>query len=152
MSRPAKACLLLALGLLLHARPAVAAGPAPVPTRPAARAEVPSLILRVAKGWGRFEAIETSSRQGGDWSPNSVEAAGVLGFLDGVGSVGWGAWRVKLDASGRRLRRSLASGNGRLFSLGVGRDDSGWSLRAAVGLREGRFLRQSVGLAYALRY
>lgn len=143
---------------LLAAAPAAAA---PQPYRALSRAEVPSLILDKVKDWAvtlpEVQAVEDYIRDTDAWSPRFKVAAGAAGaafgyFEGGEGAFSVGAWNVSLDASGRQVQRTIASRNGRLLGVGLGRPDKGWSAEAVLGLREGRFLNQSFNLAYKLRY
>lgn len=158
-TRTSAIALLAALMLLPDAARAVEAGPKPY--RALSRAEVPDLILDKVKGWAvtlpEVQALEDFIRDTEAWSPRVKVAAGAAGaafgyFEGGEGAFSIGAWNVSLDASGQQLRRTIASRNGRLLGVGIGRPDKGWSAEAVLGLRNGRFLNQSFNLAYKLRY
>ncbi|TPW19897.1 MAG: hypothetical protein FD126_2227 [Elusimicrobia bacterium] len=59
---------------------------------------------------------------------------------------------MSLDTSGQQLHRTILSRNGRLLGIGLGRPDRGLSAQAVLALRDGRFLNQSVNVAYKIRY
>ncbi|TBR20538.1 hypothetical protein EPO15_12880 [bacterium] len=131
------------------------------PYRALNRAEVPSLILDKVKDWAlglsEVQAVEDYMRDTEAWTPRFKAAAGAAGaafgyFEGGAGSFNVGAWNVSLEASGQQLQRALSRRNGRLLGIGLGRPDKGWSAEAVLGLRDGRFLSQSVNVAYKIRY
>lgn len=152
----------LALGvLLLAAYAAGAAEPKPVPYRAISRHQVPDLIVGAVKDWAvgldEVKAFEAYIRDRENWTPRFLGTAGMAGaafgyFEGGAGSFSVGAWNVSLDASGKELRRTISRQSGRLLGLGLGRPDQGWSAEAVLGLRDGRFLSQSVAVAFKLRY
>lgn len=154
---PKAAVARLTLALALLPAPA-AAEPA---TRPVSRRELPSLVFGAVKEWAKtspaVDALEEFIRDSGAWTPPVFAAAGAAGaavawFEGGRGTLPVGAWRLSVAGSGRGLRDCVVHGNGRLVKLGLGRPDRGLSAYAALGLREGRFLSESYGLAYSLRY
>lgn len=155
-TRSAKTHRLVLACLLLQTCVAEAA-----PYRAVGRGEVPSLIAGAVKEWagglGELRSIEVFIRDKSNWEPRYMAAAGAAGvvfgyFEGGKGSVDLGAWNVKVDASGKRLRQSILRGSGPLFRVGLGRPDQGWSAQAAVGLSHGRLLSQTFDLAYKIRY
>ncbi|MBI3296751.1 MAG: hypothetical protein HYZ75_01210 [Elusimicrobia bacterium] len=148
----------LALALLL---PALSGAAQPGTYRPAGPGEVPNLLFGAVKDWAaglsEMKLFEEYIRDRHAWSPRFKVGAGVagaaFGYLEGgEGSVELGAWELMLDTSGRQLHHSLRSGNGKLCSIGLGRPDKGWTAEAAIGLRDGRVLGQSVAVAYKLRF
>lgn len=140
---------------------AAAAGPAPQPYRAVSRSEMSDLVAGVVKDWARglaeVQAVEEYIRDTEAWSPRFKAAAGAAGaafgyFEGGEGSFEFGGWNLSLDTSGRQLHRTIASRNGRLLGIGLGRADRGLSAEAVLGLRHGRFLNQSFNVSYKLRY
>jgi hypothetical protein len=161
MGWTSKAAQLALATALLTAGAARAAEPAPRKYRAVGRGEVPTLVFGAVKDWAKglreVQALTEFIHDTGAWSPRFKTAAGMAGaaigyFEGGKGSARFGAWDLSLDTSGQALARAVRCGNGRLLLLGVGRPDQGWSAEAALGLRDGRFLNESVTLAYKIRY
>lgn len=161
MGWTSKAAQLALAATLLSAGAARAAEPASPKYRAVGRGEVPSLVFGAVKEWAtglrEVQALEEFIHDTGAWSPRFKTAAGVAGaafgyFEGGRGSARFGAWDLSLDTSGQAVAQAVRRGNGRLLLLGVGRPDQGWSAEAALGLRDGRFLNESVTLAYTVRY
>ncbi|TBR20537.1 hypothetical protein EPO15_12875 [bacterium] len=156
-SRRARAFGLASALTLLAAGTAGAASAVPPAYRPVPQSEVPRLVWGHVRDWARdreeVKAFRAYLRDPGNWSPGLLAAVGAFGYFEGGrGSARLGAWDLRLDTAGRGVQSLVALRDGRLLSVGLLRRDSGWSAEAGLGVRDRRFLNDSLSIAYKLRY
>jgi hypothetical protein len=143
--------------LVLAAAAARAAGAPPTSYRAVPDNEVPRVLLGMARDWGKgreeYKAFQSYVRDRENWTPGFLAVAGAFGYFQGGrGSARLGGWNLRMDTAGQGVRSLLKGRDGRLLGVGLGRTDLGWSAGVVLGVREGRFLSDSVSLGYKLRY
>lgn len=143
--------------LVLAAGAARAAGAPPSPYRAVPADEVPRVLLGMARDWGKgreeYKAFQSYVRDRENWTPGFLAVAGAFGYFQGGrGSARLGGWNLRMDTAGQGVQSLLRGRDGRLLGLGLGRTDAGWSADLVLGIREGRFLNDSVSLGCKLRY